>query len=72
MGAEFNRLKVVLTEKKVKGKALASHLGVTETTVSRWCQNETQPSPEHFLQTAEYLDVDVRELIKSSKWDHDS
>ena len=67
MGAEFNRLKVVLTEKKVKGKALASHLGVTETTVSRWCQNETQPSPEHFLQTAEYLDVDVRELVVSTK-----
>lgn len=64
---EFNRLKVVLAEKKVRNKILAQNLNVTETTVSRWCNNETQPSPEYFVAIANYLDVDVRELIQPTK-----
>ena len=64
---EFNRLRVALAEKNLKNRALAKELGVTEASVSRWCSNDTQPSPEHFLAIAQILDVDVRELIKPTK-----
>lgn len=64
---EFNRLRIVLAEKNVKNRALAKHLGVTDTTVSRWCSNETQPSPENFVAIADFLNIDVRDLIKSTK-----
>ena len=63
----FNRLKVVLAEKRIKNKELAQQLGVTEATVSRWCSNESQPSVDHFYGIAEYLDVDLRELVVSTR-----
>lgn len=36
---ELNRIKVVLVEQKKTGKWLAEKLGVSVTTVSRWCSN---------------------------------
>lgn len=35
----LNRIKVVLVEQKKTGKWLAEKLGVSVTTVSRWCSN---------------------------------
>ena len=67
MMKEINRLKVVLVEQKRTGKWLAEALGKNEATVSRWCSNVMQPSVETFVQIAELLDVDVRELINSTK-----
>ena len=64
---EINRLKIVLVEQKRTGKWLAEALGKNEATVSRWCSNVMQPSIETFVQIAELLDVDVRELINSTK-----
>ena len=64
---EINRLKVVLVEQKRTGKWLAEALGKNEATVSRWCSNVMQPSVEIFVQIAELLDVDVKELINSTK-----
>ena len=63
----INRIKAVLAEKQVSGKCLAKVIGRTENTVSRWCSNKVQPSLENLFEIAEVLNVDVRELIKSTK-----
>jgi DNA-binding XRE family transcriptional regulator len=62
-----NRLKVVLAEQRRTNKWLAESIGKNETTISRWCSNESQPSIETFIKIAEVLDVDVRELFNPTK-----
>lgn len=62
----YNRIKAVLAEKNVSSKTLAKHLNKTESTVSRWCTNDVQPSVEIFSQIAEYLEIDIRELFVST------
>lgn len=64
---DLNRLKVVLVEKKRTGKWLAEKLGRNEATVSRWCTNESQPSLETLFSIAKALDVDIKDLLQSSK-----
>lgn len=66
MGA-INRLKVVLVEKGKTGKWLAESLGRNEATISRWCTNDVQPPLETLIQIAKLLDVDIKELIHSTK-----
>ena len=63
----INRLKVVLAEKKRTNKWLSEQLGKDQATVSKWCTNNAQPSLEMLLKIAEVLDVDVKELLHSSK-----
>ena len=64
---KINRLKVILAEKEKTNKWLAEKLGKSDVTVSRWCTNEVQPSMETFLEIAKLLDVDIKELLNSSK-----
>ena len=64
---KINRLKVILAEKQRTNKWLAEKLGKSDVTVSRWCTNEVQPSMETFLEIAKLLDVDIKELLNSSK-----
>ncbi|MCT4085380.1 helix-turn-helix transcriptional regulator [Elizabethkingia anophelis] len=66
-GIPINRLKAVLAEKQKTGKWLADQLNKSETTVSRWCRNEVQPSMETFVVIARLLDLDVKELLNSTK-----
>jgi len=63
----INRLKVVLVEQGKTNKWLAEKLDKNETTVSRWCTNEVQPSLETLIQISELLHIDVKELIISNK-----
>lgn len=63
----INRLKVVLVEHGKTNKWLAKMLGKNETTVSRWCTNEVQPSLETLIEVSELLNIDVKELIISNK-----
>lgn len=63
----INRLKVALVEKRRSNKWLAEQLNKNETTVSRWCTNETQPTVGTLLQIAELLDVDIRDLLSPTK-----
>lgn len=67
MDKDINRLKVVLAEKKRTNKWLAGQLGVTPSTVSKWCTNVCQPSLETFLQIANNLEVKVQDLIKDKQ-----
>jgi transcriptional regulator with XRE-family HTH domain len=64
---ELNRLKVILVERKKTGKWLAEALGKNEATVSRWCSNVSQPSLEMLFAIAKALNVDVRDLLVSTK-----
>lgn len=63
----INRLKVVLVEQEKTNKWLAEKLSKNETTVSRWCTNEVQPSLETLILISELLHIDVKELIISNK-----
>jgi transcriptional regulator with XRE-family HTH domain len=63
----INRLKAVLAEKSKTNKWLAEELDKNETTISRWCTNEVQPSMDNLVPIATLLKVDVRELINSTK-----
>ena len=68
---DFNRIKVVLAEKKRTNKWLAEQLGKDPATVSKWCTNVSQPDLATLNRIAAELDVDVRDLItpsKSSTW----
>lgn len=64
---DINRLKVVLVEKKRTSKWLSEQLGKDQATVSKWCTNKVQPSLETLIEIANLLDVDVKDLLKSSK-----
>lgn len=59
----INRLKVVLAEKKRTSRWLASELGVTPSTVSKWCTNSSQPDLSNLVKIADLLSVDIKELI---------
>lgn len=63
----INRLKAVLADKQRTNKWLANQLNKSETTVSRWVTNEVQPSMETLLEIAKLLDVDIKDLLNSSK-----
>lgn len=62
----INRLKAVLAEQGKTNKWLAEKLMKNETTVSRWCTNEVQPSLETLLEISKLLNIDVKELINST------
>ena len=64
-GKDLNRLKLVLVEKKRTGLWLAGQLGVSNTTVSKWCNNVTQPTLPTLYRIAEILGCDTRELINN-------
>lgn len=60
---EINRIKVVLAEKKRTNKWLAEQMGVKSSTVSKWCTNSSQPDVASLLKIADFLEVDIKELI---------
>lgn len=62
----LNRLKVALVERNKTSKWLAEQMGKSETTVSRWASNKSQPSVEQLFAIAEILNMDVRELLNTN------
>ena len=68
MNKDINRLKVVLAEKKRTNKWLASMLGKDPATVSKWCTNKLQPNLETLKAIAECLDVDIKDLLWSTRY----
>lgn len=63
----LNRVKVALVERQRTSKWLAEQMEKSETTVSRWASNKSQPSVEQLFAIAEILDMDVKELLVSNK-----
>jgi transcriptional regulator with XRE-family HTH domain len=64
---DINRIKVVLAEKKRTNRWLAEELGKDPATVSKWCTNSSQPDLSTLKKAAELLDVDVKDLLWSTK-----
>ena len=62
---DLNRLKLVLVEKKKTGLWLAEQLGVSNTTVSKWCTNTSQPDLQTLAQISDLLKVNIRDLLVS-------
>lgn len=69
MSKDMNRIKVVWAETRHTNRWLTHELKEDEATVSKWCTNTSQPSLETLYQIAECLNVDVKDLLNSSRND---
>lgn len=63
----LNRIKVILAEKNLQNKWLAEQLGRDQATVSKWVTNSAQPSLDMLIKIAQVLEVDVKDLLWSTK-----
>ena len=61
-----NRLRVILAEKNVTNHWLATEIGVTDMTGSRWCTNRIQPSISQLVQISKLLDTKMEKFIDTS------
>lgn len=59
---DINCLKLLLVEKKKTSKWLSEQLGITPSTVSKWCTNTSQPDMETLARISKLLGVGVEEL----------
>ena len=59
----MNRIKDVLEQKGIKQKWLAEQLGKSYNMVNSYAQNRRQPSLEDLYKIAEFLDIEVKELL---------
>ena len=69
---KYNRIKAVLANKGITNRKLATGLGVSETAVSQWVTNSTQPSIGTLFKIANFVGCDVRELLVSNRKIDDS
>lgn len=65
--ANLNCIKAVLAEKGIMSKWLAKTLKKDPTTVSKWCNNHSQPDLCTLARIAEVLDVDIYRLFVIQK-----
>ncbi|MCD2423295.1 hypothetical protein LQ567_11030 [Niabella pedocola] len=63
----INRLAIVLKEERRSNRWLASEIGFTETTVSKWVNNAKQPNVFVFYLIALILRRDLKDLFVSSE-----
>ena len=63
----MNRIKEVLEEKGIKQTWLADKLGKSFNQVNAYAQNRQQPRLEVLSEIAKILDIDIKDLIQSSK-----
>ena len=64
---KLNRLRVIFAEKNLTNKWLSEQLGVGQTTISKWVQNNAQPNFEMLIKLSIILDVDINDLIRSEE-----
>lgn len=63
----INRIKVVLAEKEMFQKDLAKLIKRAPNTITRICNNESQPTLKVLREIALALDVDIRDLLLPTK-----
>jgi transcriptional regulator with XRE-family HTH domain len=63
----MNRIKEILKEQGRTQTWLAEQIGKSYVIVTNYCNNNAQPSVPVLRNIAEVLDVDVRELLVSTK-----
>ena len=61
---DVNRLKLVLVEQKKTSKWLSEELGVSPSTVSKWCTNSSQPDIETFSKNLKTIGSWCRRIIQ--------
>lgn len=64
---KINRIKVVLAEKDMTHKDLAKLINKAPNTITRICNNESQPALKLLREIAIALNVDIRELLVPTK-----
>jgi len=64
---KLNRIKAILAEKDISQKNLAEKVGLVPNSITRICNNESQPSLLMLRNIAKALDVDIRELLVPTK-----
>jgi putative transcriptional regulator len=62
---KLNRLKVILVEKGISQTDFANALKVDRNTISRICNNKSQPALKFLFEIAYALDVEVKELLNT-------
>lgn len=62
-----NRLRVIMAEKNITNRWLASQLEVSEMTVSRWSTNKMQLSVAQLINIAKLLEVTLEDLVEPYK-----
>ena len=60
---KLNRIKFVLVEKEISQTQLAKELGKSFSTINAYCSNRKQPSLDLLNKIAEYLSVNIKDLI---------
>jgi transcriptional regulator with XRE-family HTH domain len=65
----MNRIKKVLKEQGRTQTWLAEKIGKSYVVVTNYCNNNTQPSIQVLMEISQVLDVDIRELLVSTKED---
>jgi putative transcriptional regulator len=63
----LNKIKLALVGRGKTNNWLAKQLKKSPTTVSRWCTNDIQPSLDTLAEIARILDLDILDLINSTK-----
>lgn len=63
----MNRIKKVLKEQGRTQTWLAEQIGKSYVIVTNYCNNNSQPSIQVLTEISQVLDVDVRELLVSTK-----
>lgn len=63
----MNRIKKVLKEQGRSQTWLAEQIGKSYVIVTNYCNNNSQPSIQVLTEISQVLDVDVRELLVSTK-----
>ena len=61
--AKLNRLKIVLAEQEKTAKWLSEQIGISNCTVSKWCNNKTQPDLQTIDMISKVLGIDKRDLL---------
>jgi len=60
----MNRIKAELVEQDMSHKALAERLGIKPNTVTRWCNNVSQPNIGTLYQVAKILKCEATDLLR--------
>ena len=63
----MNKIKLILKEQGRSQTWLADKIGLSTVTIANYCNNKNQPKMETLYEIADLLDVDVKDLIVSSK-----
>lgn len=63
----MNRIKKVLKEQGRTQTWLAEKIGKSYVVVTNYCNNNRQPSIQVLTEISQILDIDVRELLVSTK-----